>query len=183
MYGSGWDVLLRHKNLDDEIHAWTARELGYTPFTLITQVSDSCRFGHIVPAKDAHSLTPPSYVAAEPRSGDTRFTFIGGDHNWMFEVEGQKKTWEFFNKFDLPADFVVLPGYGHLDTWWGENSPSDVFPIVRDALAWKAGQPPPSAAAGRTQKITRPRKRGMFRGAQQDPEVRRFSAPPGRGPR
>ncbi|HEV7585773.1 MAG TPA: hypothetical protein VGO14_08350 [Solirubrobacteraceae bacterium] len=177
-YGSGWDVLLRHRNLNDEVHQWTSRELGYTPFSLISQVSESCRYGHIVPAKDADLRTPPSYVAAKPKTGTTRFTFIGGDHNWMFEVEGQKKTWEFFEKHKLPADFVMLPGYGHLDTWWGERSPEDVFPVVLDALRWEEGGAPPSSGPGRTQQINRPRRRGLFRRIEKDEPLRTFSPPP-----
>jgi hypothetical protein len=182
-YGSGWDVLLRHKNLNDQVHQWTARELGYTPFSLISQVSESCRYGHIVPSKNADPRTPPSYVTDKPKSGEMRLTFIGGAHNWMFEVEGQKKTWEFFKHHGLPADFVVLEEYGHLDTWWGERSPADVFPVVLDALRWKEGGRAPSLAPGRTQEINRRRKRGMFRRVERDEPVRSFSPPPLSRPR
>jgi hypothetical protein len=174
MYGSGWDVLLRHKNLNDSVHAWTARELGYTPFSLIRQVSESCRYGHIVPAKNPHPETPASYVASEPKSGETRFTFVGGDYNWMFEAEGQQKTCEFFGGFKLPADFVLLPGYGHLDTWWGEKAPVEVFPIVLDGLTWDGKEPSPSCREGRQASIQRPRRLGMLRHHEHD-EVFPFS--------
>jgi hypothetical protein len=177
MYGSGWDVLLRHKNLNDSVHAWTARELGYTPFSLIRQVSESCRYGHIVPAKNPHPKTPPSYVASKPKSGATRFTFIGGDHNWMFEAEGQQKTCEFFRSYELPADFVVLPGYGHLDTWWGVGAPADVFPIVRDGLRWDGKDPAPSSKEGRQTSIQRPRRLGLLRRNRND-QLFPFSKPP-----
>ncbi|MEA2199911.1 MAG: hypothetical protein QOI89_507 [Solirubrobacteraceae bacterium] len=140
VYGSGWDVLLRHDNLDDEVHAWSARELGYTPFSLIGQVSESCRYGHIVPAKHARLPTPPSYVATKPMT-DARFTFIGGDHNRMFDVEGQAKTRDFFGRFGLDAALVLLPGYGHLDTFWGRDAAKDVFPVIRDGLEWSGGPP------------------------------------------
>ena len=148
VYGSGWDVLLRHDNLDDEVHAWSARELGYTPFSLIGQVSESCRYGHIVPGKHRHLPTPPSYVAARPKT-DARFTFIGGDHNRMFDVEGQAKTRDFFGKFGLDAGFVELPGYGHLDTFWGKDAAKDVFPVIKQGLEWTGG-PPPGSPPGRS---------------------------------
>jgi hypothetical protein len=172
VYGSGWDVLLRHENLDDEVHAWSARELGYTPFSLIGQVSESCRYGHIVPSKHHRRPTPPSYVAGRPKT-DARFTFIGGDHNRMFDVEGQAKSRDFFMDCGLQAGFVLLPGYGHLDTFWGKDAAEQVFPIIRQALEWSGG-PAPGSPPGS------PRPRGVapeYSACHPGPEVP-FSKPP-----
>ena len=148
MYGSGWDVLLRHWDDDDEpdpkdphiepeVHAWSARELGFTPLSLIKQVAESSRHGHIVPAEPRDFRTPPSYVAGQPQTR-AKFTFIAGDHNRMFRWQGQKRASEFFNQFPggPPADFVPLPGYGHLDTFWGKNAAEDVFPHILAGLRW-----------------------------------------------
>jgi hypothetical protein len=130
MYGSGWDVLALHDNLDDEVHAWSSRELGYSPFTLIQQVAESCRYGHIVPARPHHSSAPPSYVSSEPKCTNTYFTFIAGSHNRMFDPEGQLLAAEYLRRFGIDADFVSLEGYGHLDTFWGRASAADVFPKI-----------------------------------------------------
>ena len=143
LFGSGWDVLLRHANVDDAVHAWSARELGYTPFRLIRQVADSCRYGHIVPAAGAEPGTPPSYLRKVAQTA-TRFTFIAGDQNRMFKPIGQKQACEFLRQCGLRADFVTLPGYGHLDTFWGRNAAVEVFPIIGDGLAWSSGRGPSS---------------------------------------
>ncbi len=143
LFGSGWDVLLRHANVDDAVHAWSARELGYTPFSLIHQVAESCRYGHIVPGGDADPGTPPSYLRRVAKTA-TRFTFIAGDHNRMFKPIGQKRASEFLRQCGLQTDYVTLPGYGHLDTFWGRNAAVEVFPIIRDGLEWTSGRGPSS---------------------------------------
>jgi hypothetical protein len=135
MYGSGWDVLFLHDNVEDQVHAWSARELGYTPFSLIQQVAESCRYGHIVPADSVDVGAPPSYVASRPKlADDVRVTFIGGTHNRMFHPEGQKRSAEFLAAFGYGAGFVPLVGYGHLDTFWGRDSADYVWPIILDGL-------------------------------------------------
>jgi hypothetical protein len=139
LFGSGWDVLHRHENLDDDVHAWSARELGYTPFSLIAQVAESCRQGHIVPSATGPDGTPPSYLRPLPPAA-TRFTFIAGDHNRMFKPVGQQRAAEFLRASGLEAEFTVLEGYGHLDTFWGRNAAADVNPIIRAALGPAGGQ-------------------------------------------
>jgi hypothetical protein len=135
MYGSGWDVLLLHDNVDDRVHAWSARELGYTPFSLIQQVAESCRYGHIVPADSVDVGAWPSYVASRPElADDVRLTFIGGTHNRMFHPQGQKRSAEFLAAFGYRAGFVPLVGYGHLDTFWGRDAADYVWPIILDGL-------------------------------------------------
>jgi hypothetical protein len=173
MYGSGWDVLLRHANLDDAVHAWTARELGYTPFSLIQQVAESCRYGHIVPAQPREEPIPPSYLASKPQIEGARFTFIGGTHNRMFDPEGQKRSAEYLRNFGLEAGFVPLPEYGHLDTFWGKDAADQVFPIISDGLK-------PRAKGGLTTEINplpteRPTRFGALR---RGPRAPTFSTPP-----
>jgi hypothetical protein len=190
MYGSGWDVLLLHDNVDDEVHAWSARELGYTPFSLIEQVAESCRHGHIVRARGDHHA-PPSYIEAEPQIKDTRFMFIAGTHNRMFDAEGQQRSAEYLRKFGLEADFVPLPGYGHLDTFWGRNSAEDVWPKILAGLqAPPRGALPPDvlgAPLGRERArrygVLRPDRRSPRPLFTRPPVARRRPAAPGAGQR
>ena len=175
IYGSGWDVLLLHDNVDDRVHAWSARELGYTPFSLIGQVAESCRTGHIVPAEPRDPLTPPSYMASRPNITDTRFTFICGTHNRMFHPEGQQRSAEYLRMFGIDAEFVPLPGYGHLDTFWGRDAARDVFPHILDGLKRGGGGPAemPPIPEGRAPRF------GVLRRDQRW-LPRRFSPPPSR---
>jgi len=135
IYGSGPDVLLRHENVADSVHEWTSRELGYTPFSLIAQVAESCRYGHVVPGESDRAVARPSYVAREPRIGGAHFTFLGGGRDRMFLPSGQRRTAEFFKRFGLDADYVHLDGYGHMDVFWGNAAWRDVFPVIGAGLA------------------------------------------------
>jgi hypothetical protein len=135
IYGDGPDVLLRHANVSAPVHDWTARELGYSPFTLIDQVSESCRYGHIVPAEHRRGRAPSAFVNGRPRAGPTRFTFIGAGSDGMFLASGQRRTAEFFREFGFQdARYVHIEGYGHMDLYWGRGAPRDVFPRIREGL-------------------------------------------------
>ncbi|HEX4189316.1 MAG TPA: hypothetical protein VHY83_15615 [Solirubrobacteraceae bacterium] len=133
IYGAGWDVLLCHANVDDAVHAWTARELGYTPFSLISQVAESSRYGHIVPSWDR---APASYVSRRPTIRDARFTLLGCTEDTMFEAKGQERTVEFLKDCGVQAAYVPLGGYGHMDAYWGRHAAAEVFPSILDGLSW-----------------------------------------------
>ena len=102
---------------------------GYTPFSLIGQVAESSRYGHIVPAPQERSWAPPSYVSHRPQIDGTRFTFLGAERDRMFLPSGQERTAEFFD-----AEYVEVPGYGHCDVFWGRNAPRDVYPKIGAGL-------------------------------------------------
>ena len=95
MYGTGPDVLLRHENVEPEVHEWIGRELGYTPFPLIKQLVESVGAGAIVPAEELAPL-PRSYVDQAPKT-DAAFTFIAGARNRMFLPEGQRLSFKHFD--------------------------------------------------------------------------------------
>jgi hypothetical protein len=155
MYGSGWDVLFRHVDdqgdpwVADALHEWTGREVGYTPLSLIAQVAESSRHGYIVPSPTPPPGTPPAYLATPPRTR-AQITFIAGDHNNMFRWQGQHRAARFFDESvgKGQADFVVLPGFGHLDTFWARDAPRVAFPVIRAGLEWNHGAPPPSQVTG-----------------------------------
>ena len=155
MYGSGWDVLFRHVDDDgnpwviDAVHEWSGREVGYTPLSLIAQVAESSRHGYVVPSRSPPPGTPPAYLASPPQTG-AQVTFIAGDHNNMFRWQGQHRAARFFNESlsEGRADFVVLPGFGHLDTFWARDAPQMSFPVIKAGLEWDRGAPPPSQVTG-----------------------------------
>jgi hypothetical protein len=155
MYGSGWDVLLRHRDPEgqpwvaDAVHEWTGRELGYTPMSLIAQIAESSRHGHIVPSSPRPAGTPASYLFPAPRTR-AQITFVAGDHNNMFRWEGQRRAKEFFDQAGRrgQADFVLLPGFGHLDTFWARQAPELAYPAILAGLEWRNGESPPSARKG-----------------------------------
>jgi hypothetical protein len=155
MYGSGWDVMFRHVDdngdpwLAEAVHEWTGREVGYTPLSLIAQVAESSRHGYIVPSPTPPPGAPPAYLAAPPRTS-AQITFIAGDHNNMFRWQGQHRAARFFDESAGAgqADFVVLPGFGHLDTFWARDALHLSFPVIKAGLEWRRGDPPPHAVTG-----------------------------------
>ncbi len=158
MYGSGWDTLLLHEDaegrdqLDPAVHEWSARELGATPMSFIDQICESSRYGHIVPAQPREPSWPTNYLARPtqlpPESKRARFTFIAGDQNRMWRWQGQEKAARFMREFHgCAADFVGVPGFGHLDTIWGREAPEKVFPVIADGLQWDGKGSPPQASA------------------------------------
>jgi hypothetical protein len=155
MYGSGWDVLFRHVDgegnpwVADVVHEWTGREVGYTPLSLIRQVAQSTRHGYVVPSASPPPGTPSAYLARPPQTR-AQITFIAGDHNNMFRWQGQHRAKRFFDEAARPgqADFVVLPGFGHLDTFWGRTAPQVSFEVIAAGLEWDPGTPPPSEVTG-----------------------------------
>ena len=156
MYGSGWDVLFRHVDDDgvtpwiaEAVHEWAGREVGYTPLSLIRQVAESSRHGHIVPSASPPPDTPPAYLASAPQT-EAQITFMAGDHNNMFRWQGQRRAHEFFQDTgrEGQTDFVALPGFGHLDTFWAHRAPEVSFRVIEAGLTWERGHKPPHVTCG-----------------------------------
>jgi hypothetical protein len=134
MYGTGRDVLLRHENVEPEVHAWLGRELGYTPFRLIDQLVKSVGAGHLVPAKQQPPLPADYYVAKAPKT-KAAFTFVVGDKNRMFLPEGQQLTFEHFNSYAPGRHRVfTLDGFGHLDTIVGGRAAGEPLERILTGL-------------------------------------------------
>lgn len=142
VYGYGPDVLWRHANLDTETHHWVAREFGYVPFSFFRQILASVKAGHLVPADDLPAL-PRSFVEATPPPGQL-WTFLAGDRNVCFRPSGQERSHAWFREHS-PQDhrFVGLPGYSHLDVFFGRHAPRDTFPHIVAALE-REPEPVPS---------------------------------------
>ena len=81
MYGAGPDVLLRHAEMDRDVHDWLGRELGYSTFGFIRQLIKSVGAGALVPVEELHGMPselrgrgaedrrPPSPSSPAPRTG------------------------------------------------------------------------------------------------------------------
>jgi hypothetical protein len=132
MYGTGRDVLLRHVDVDRDVHAWIGRELGYTPFRLINQLVTSVGAKHMVPAEALPDM-PASYVAQAPKT-DAAFTFLVGSENRMFLPEGQQLSFAHFESHAPGRHRMrTLEGFGHLDTLIGRRTP-EVFEHMLEGL-------------------------------------------------
>jgi hypothetical protein len=78
---------------------------------------------------------PGDLLAGRPRT-DARFTLLAGAENRCFLPSGQRRTYQWLNARRPGAHTLhILPGYTHMDVWFGRDAPLDVFPKVLAALA------------------------------------------------
>jgi len=132
-YGAGGNVLWDHANLDPPTHRWIAREFGSVPTSFFEQISRCVNAGHLVTVDGAADL-PADAVAAPPRNRP-RWTLVAGSANRCFLPSSQRHTHEWLERLEPGRHaFVELPGYTHLDVFFGRDAHRDVYPRVVDAL-------------------------------------------------
>jgi hypothetical protein len=90
--------------------------------------------GRLVRASNRPEL--PEDVTAQPPRTDARWTLIGGERNECFLPSGQVRTGAWLREQGATVDAVhVVPGYSHLDVFFGERADQDVFPLIVNGLA------------------------------------------------
>jgi hypothetical protein len=72
---------------------------------------------------------------AAPRT-DARFTLLAGAENRCFLPSGQRRTHAWLRAHRPGADDAlhVLPGYTHMDVFFGRDAARDVFGHITAAL-------------------------------------------------
>jgi hypothetical protein len=134
-YGPGPDVLWRHANLSAATHAWISREFGWVPTSFFRQMSACAKAGHLVAVDDSVGGLPDDFTAAPLRTG-ARLTLLAGSENRCFLPSGQRRTHAWLNARRPGVDALhVLPGYSHMDVFFGRAAPREVFPRIVAALA------------------------------------------------
>jgi hypothetical protein len=133
-YGPGPDVLWRHENLTAATHQWISREFGWVPTTFFSQMGKCANAGHLVAVDDSVDGLPDDFLAAAPPA-DTRFTLLAGAENRCFLPAGQRRTHAWLNARRPGVDELhVLPGYTHMDVFFGRDAAREVFPKIVAAL-------------------------------------------------
>jgi pimeloyl-ACP methyl ester carboxylesterase len=128
-YGSGRPALWRHENLDDATHEWLRGEFAEVPMSFFAQMAACVAAGELVSVSSRPGLLP-RYADSPPRT-DARFALFAGAGNRCFLPESQQRTFEFLRRHRPGKDTLhVLPGYGHLDVFFGKAAARDVFPLM-----------------------------------------------------
>lgn len=126
-YGSGRPALWRHENLNEATHEWLRGEFGPAPMSFFAQMDECVKAGQLVSVSHRPGLLD-RYADAAPRT-DARFALFTGSKNLCFLPESQERTYEFLSRHRPGKDSLhVIPGYGHLDVFFGVNAHRDVFP-------------------------------------------------------
>lgn len=128
-YGSGRPALWSHENLDEATHNWISGEFAEVPFTFLSEMGRSVLARRIVAAGN-HPELPANFLAEAPQT-DARFSFLAGRNNRCFLPESQERTFSFFQSHRPGKDSLhLLPGYGHLDVFFGARAWLDTYPII-----------------------------------------------------
>lgn len=138
-YGAGAPALWSHDNLNEATHEWLKEEFGFVPLCFHSQMARCVRHGSLVSVDGLDGL--PSDFAARPYTGDTRFAFFAGEDNLCFSAESQRASFAYFDALRPGYHSLhVVPKYGHLDMFLGDNAARDVFPLMLEALRAGARQ-------------------------------------------
>jgi hypothetical protein len=133
-YGPGPDVLWRHANLTSSTHDWINREFGWVPTSFFRQMAVCARAGHLVTVDDRVRELPADLMAGAPQT-DALFTLLAGAENRCFLPASQQRTHRWLDGHRPGAHTLhVLPGYTHMDVWFGREAHRDVFPKILSAL-------------------------------------------------
>ena len=142
-YGVGGNILWDHANIDPPTHRWIAREFGWVPITFFRQMSRCATAGHLVAASGFDEL-PEDAVASAPRSRP-RWTFLAGSANRCFLARGQERSFAWLDGLEPGRHALVeVPGYTHLDLFFGRDAHRDVYPRMVEALRRGTSSPPRS---------------------------------------
>jgi hypothetical protein len=132
-YGSGFPALWSHENLNEATHEWLKEEFKAVPLTFFDQITQCVRRGHLVSVAGLAGL--PADYTAEPPKTSARFAFFAGQDNRCFLAESQVKAFNYFNALQKDCHTLhVIPNYGHLDVFMGENAAKDTFPLMLQEL-------------------------------------------------
>ena len=142
-YGVGGNILWDHANIDPPTHRWIAREFGWVPITFFKQISRAATAGHLV-AVDGFDELNEDIVASPPRSRP-RWTFMAGSANRCFLASSQEHSFAWLDALEPGRHALVeLPGYTHLDVFFGRDAERDVFGHILDGLLRGTSSPPRS---------------------------------------
>ncbi len=132
-YGVGFPTLWSHANLNPATHAWINQEFAKVPVSFFQQIYRCVLAGHLVSVDGLPGL-PASFGVDPPRT-DARFAFFAGQNNRCFLPASQQETFAWFDR-QRPGRHAlhVLPNYGHLDVFIGQNAARDTFPLIIEEL-------------------------------------------------
>lgn len=132
-YGVGHPTLWRHENLNPATHEWLRREFAAVPMSFFRQMARCIAAGHLV-GYDQPEGVPADPLAEAPRTA-ARFAFFAGAENRCFLPESQRRSFAWLDGLQPGFHALhVIPEYGHLDVFMGQDAHRDVLPLMVEEL-------------------------------------------------
>ena len=132
-YGAGHPTLWPHDNLTDEVHDWIRHEFAAVPMSFFLQMRRCVQRGNLV-ATGEFAQIPADLAAQAPRT-DARFVLLTGEINDCFAPESQVRSHAWLEAHHPGRHRLhLIPGYGHLDVFFGTHAVRDTYPIMTKAL-------------------------------------------------
>lgn len=132
-YGVGFPTLWRHENLNAATHDWMQAEFADVPLSFFQQMARCVAAGHLV-AYDRPDEVPADPVAVAPKTS-ARFAFFTGAKNRCFLPESQQRSFAWLDGIRPGYHSLhVIPDYGHLDIFMGQDAHRDVLPLMVQEL-------------------------------------------------
>lgn len=137
-YGAGFPALWRHENISEATHAWLRDEFAHVPLSFYRHITACVQAGRLVPTGRVPGLHED--VAAGEPATRARIALFAGARNRCFLPESQRRTYEHLRRHGRGQYALhVLPGYSHLDVFWGHRAARDVFPLMLSELERPTG--------------------------------------------
>ncbi|KAJ6588514.1 hypothetical protein B0H19DRAFT_1205902 [Mycena capillaripes] len=130
VFGRLWN----HANLSHATHAHLINFFGGIHMDMLSHLMRTGTAGHSLD-NTGNNLVTDANVA---RLRGVPILFISGGDNVVFTPVSTSLSYDDLRERFGTALYkrVVVGGYGHLDTWMGEQSRHDVYPIVREHVEW-----------------------------------------------
>lgn len=141
LWGSGFPAMYRHENLLEVTHRRLGDLCGGTGMNYYRHVRKMYFAGRAVrydPKDERHAELPEDYLSNAAHI-DTPILLTSGDTNKVFGDSNEICYRKLEKMTPGRHEFRILPGYGHLDPFIGEQAAMDVFPHLLDFIKRQAG--------------------------------------------
>ncbi|KAJ6481824.1 glucose-methanol-choline oxidoreductase [Mycena sanguinolenta] len=124
--------LWTHANLSHATHEHLVNFIGGVHMTNLAHLMRMGRQGYALDNEGNNLVTEANLARLE----GIPMLFISGEKNVTYSPVSTKMCYDDLRKRFGTALYkrVVVGGYGHLDTWMGERSRYDVYPVVRQHM-------------------------------------------------
>ncbi|RIB23415.1 hypothetical protein C2G38_1959482 [Gigaspora rosea] len=124
-----YGTLYKHENITQLLHDNLDQFMGEVNLTTLNQFARCASAGELVNYAGEKIYVTDDNI--RNRLNFPIFLFRGND-NEVYNVEGFRATYEKLITINDASNYSIrhIPGYGHLDSFWGTNAQVDIFPKI-----------------------------------------------------